>query len=280
MTSHFVTTAWLAEHLHDPDVRVIDIRGRVLPPSEPKPHYASHHDDYLKAHIPGAVFVNWNFDLTDPADGRRGRLAPPHVYQALMRRLGVNDGTHIVAYDDAGGMFAARLWWSLSYYGHARAAILAGGWNPWVAEGRPTDALMPSYPDGDLTVRTNDAIHRAADQVAAHDGILIDVRTPGEFAGTSSRAARGGHIPGAINLPRSALLGTDSEMLPPDALRLKFADAGIDIGNPDQNIVFYCNGGVSASFGLLALRTAGFEGGAVYDGSWKEWGNDPERPIE
>ncbi len=280
MTRDFVSTEWLHAHLNDPDVRIVDIRGRVLPPSEPKPHYYSHHDDYLRAHIPGAVFVNWNFDLTDPADSRRGRLAPPELYQQVMRRLGISAGTHVVAYDDAGGMFAARMWWSLHYYGHSAVSVLAGGWNAWTAEGRPTDADAPAYPPGDFTAQLTPAIFRSADQVAAHDGILIDVRTPSEFAGTSSRAARGGHIPGAINLPRSALLDSATgEMLPPEALRVKFADAGIRLDMPDQEVVFYCNGGISASFGLLALRTAGFSGGAVYDGSWKEWGNDPERPI-
>jgi thiosulfate/3-mercaptopyruvate sulfurtransferase len=280
MTSDFVSTEWLQDHLHDPAVRIVDIRGRVLPPSEPKPHYYSHHDDYMRAHIPGAVFINWNFDLTDPADSRRGRLSPPDLYERLMQRLGISDSTHVIAYDDAGGMFAARLWWSMNYYGHTQVSVLAGGWNAWIAENRPTDADAPAYLPGNFTARLRPSLFRSGDQVAAHNGILIDVRTPGEFAGTSSRAARGGHIPGAINLPRSDLLdSTTGEMLPPDALRLRFADAGIRLDAPDQDVVFYCNGGVSASFGLLALRTAGFEGGAVYDGSWKEWGNDPERPI-
>lgn len=280
MTELHVEPSWLAEHLNDPAVRVIDIRGRVLPPSEPKPHYYSHHDDYLKSHIPGAAFVNWNYDLTDPADGRRGRLTTPDLFSGLMGRLGVHDSTHVVAYDDAGGMFASRLWWSLNYYGHTQVSVLRGGWQRWLSEGRPASTAMPNPVPSSFTVRPQPALFRAADDIARGAGLLLDVRTPSEFAGQSSRVSRAGHIPRALNLPRSALLGPDGEMLPPEALREKFVSVGVDFATPGQDVVLYCNGGISASFGLLALRTAGFDGGAVYDGSWKEWGSDPERPIE
>lgn len=274
-----VSTEWLAGNLHRPEVRVVDIRGHVIPASEPPPHYFNHYDDYLRAHIPNAVFVDWVHEITDPADPRHAQIAPPERYAAVMRRIGVNDDTLVVAYDDAGGMFAARLWWSLHYYGHERAAVLNGGWQQWLKEGRPVTAESPSFRPGSFTPRIVPALRRTADEVAAALGsgqILIDVRTPEEFRGLASRAARKGHIPTAKNLPRAALVGTGGLLPAPDELRAKFAELGIHDGD---NVVFYCNGGVSASYGLFAFRAAGFNGGSVYDGSWKDWGNS-DRPIE
>jgi thiosulfate/3-mercaptopyruvate sulfurtransferase len=276
-----VTTDWLHDHLDDSDLRIVDIRGHVLPATEPLPHYYNHYTDYVKAHIPGAVFVDWVKEITDPADTRHAQIAQPDRYAAVMSRIGVSDNTFVVAYDDAGGMFAARLWWSLNYYGHTQVAVLDGGWPKWAAEGRPTTADIPSITAAQFTPRPNPALRRTGAQVLAHlqgEQQLVDVRTPAEFNGQASRAARKGHIPGAVNLPRASLIDSSGAILPPETLRAIFAAAGVEEGSPD--VVFYCNGGVSASYGLLALRAAGFEGGSVYDGSWKDWGNDPDKPIE
>ncbi len=279
MDNLLVTTDWLAANLDR--VRVVDIRGHVRPATEPLPHYYNHRDDYLKAHIPGAVFVDWVQEITDPADPRHAKIAAPKRYADVMRRIGVNDDTLIVAYDDAASMFAARLWWSLNYYGHTQVAVLDGGWQKWVAEGRPTSGEIPQYPPGNFTPRPRPEIFRSGDQVlgALHSGQqLIDVRTPAEFRGEASRAKRGGHIPTAINLPRTTLIDASGQLLPPDKLRELFAAAGVTSQSSD--VVFYCNGGVSASFGLLALRAAGLAHGSVYDGSWKDWGNDDTKPVE
>jgi thiosulfate/3-mercaptopyruvate sulfurtransferase len=276
-----VTTQWLHDHLSDPDLRIVDIRGHVLPASEPLPHYYNHYDDYVKAHIPGAVFVDWVKEITDPTDPRHAQIAKPDRYAAVMNRIGVGENTFVVAYDDAGGMFGARLWWSLNYYGHKQVAVLDGGWQKWIAEGRPTTAEVPTIQPVQFTPRPNAALRRTGAEVQAQlEGAqrLIDVRTPAEFKGEASRAARKGHIPTAANLPRTSLLDSSGAMLPPETLREIFAAAGVDENSTD--VVFYCNGGVSASYGLLALRAAGFEGGSVYDGSWKDWGNDPDKPIE
>lgn len=277
----FVSTAWLADHLNDPAVRVVDIRGHVLPASEPPPHYFNHYDDYVRAHIPGAAFVDWVHEITDPADPRHAQIAPPERYAAVMTRIGVGDETHVIAYDDADGMFAARLWWSLQYYGHDRVSVLNGGWNRWVAEGRPTTDVVPTFPPARFTPRPRPALIRTGEQVLNRLGteqILIDVRTPDEFQGRASRARRAGHIPTARNLPRAALTGADGLIPAPADLRERFAAAGIPAA--DADVVFYCNGGVSASYGLLVYRAAGFSGGAVYDGSWKDWGNDENKPVE
>ncbi len=276
-----VSTAWLADHLGDPRVRVIDIRGHVLPPTEPPPHYFNHYDDYLRSHIPGAMFVDWVHEITDPDDPRHARVAPPARFAGVMRRCGVCPDTWVVAYDDAQGMFAARLWWMLNYYGHSRVSVLDGGWQKWVAEGRPVTDELPNVAEGTFVARPQPAWIRLADDVQrVVDGDvaaqLLDVRSSLEFAGLASRARRAGHIPGAINLPRTDLVASDGTLLPPERLQARFIAVGI---RPDVPVITYCNAGVSASFGLLALRVAGFKQSTVYDGSWKEWGNDENRPI-
>jgi thiosulfate/3-mercaptopyruvate sulfurtransferase len=282
MTNPLVSTQWLHDHLNDPNLRIVDIRGHVIPASEPLPHYFNHYDDYVKAHIPGAVFVDWVYEITDPNDPRHAPIAQPDRYAAFASRIGIGPDTFVVAYDDADSMFAARLWWSLLYYGHENAAVLDGGWLKWTAEGRPTTAEIATITPTDFKARPNPAIHRTGAQIlkGLHDPgrKLIDVRSPEEFAGKSARAKRKGHIPGAVNQPRPTLVAPDHTLLPPEQLRAKFSSHGI---HPDlQEVVTYCNAGVSASFGMLALRVAGFENIAVYDGSWKDWGNDDSKPIE
>ncbi|MFN3705065.1 MAG: sulfurtransferase [Thermoflexales bacterium] len=279
--SLLVSTAWLADHLNNPHVRVVDVRGHVLPPTEPPPHYFNHHADYLRAHIPGAVFVDWVHEITDPTDPRHARVAPPERFERVMRRCGVSADTWVVAYDDAQGMFAARLWWMLNYYGHSRVAVLDGGWQKWLAEGRLVTAEIPDLAEGAFVARPQPAWIRTADDVqqvvdGAAAALLLDVRSALEFEGRASRAQRFGHIPGAVNLPRAELVASDGTLLPPDQLQARFVAAGV---RPNVPVITYCNAGVSASFGLLALRVAGFAQSALYDGSWKEWGNDPARPV-
>ena len=277
-----VSTQWLADHLDDPNLRIVDIRGHVIPASEPLPHYFNHYDDYVESHIPGAVFVDWVHEITDPDDPRHATIAQPDRYQAFARHIGITPQTFVVAYDDAQGMFAARLWWSLNYYGHAQVAVLDGGWHKWTAEGRPTTDETPQITPSGFIARPNEAIRRTGEQILSdlsnERRVLIDVRSPAEFAGESSRAKRKGHIPGAINQPRSTLVNGDHTMRSPEELRTIFARHGLTTASPE--IVPYCNGGVSASYGMLALRVAGFEKVAMYDGSWKEWGNDDSKPIE
>lgn len=276
-----VSTDWLHQHLADPNLRIVDIRGHVIAPTEPLPHYFNHYDDYVASHIPGAVFIDWVHEITDPADPRHARIAPPQRYADVMSKNAIGDDTFVVAYDDASGLFAARLWWSLNYYGHEKVAVLDGGWNKWIAEGRPVTASVPAGVPAAFTPRPQQDWMRTADQVLAilhSPAKLIDVRSPQEFGGEASRAKRAGHIPGAVNVPRQTLAALDGTLLPPEQLRAKLAEAGID--DAATPIVTYCNAGVSASYGLLALRAAGFMNSANYDGSWKEWGNDESKPIE
>jgi thiosulfate/3-mercaptopyruvate sulfurtransferase len=281
-TKTFVSTEWLFEHLNDANLRIVDIRGHVLPASDPPPHYFNHREAYDKAHIPGAVFVDWVKEITDPDDPRHAKIAKPERYAAAMSRLGIGPETLVVAYDDAGGMFAARLYWSLNYYGHENVVVLDGGWDKWIAEGQPVTAEMPQIAPTEFHAVANPSLIRTADQVLAATenpgSVLLDVRTPAEFAGQFARAPRKGHIPGAANLPRNEMLTSDGTLKPIEAVREQMEDAGVS--DEAREIVCYCNGGVSASYGFLTLRALGYDNAAVYDGSWKEWGNDASKPIE
>lgn len=281
--SVLVSTEWIAEHLHDSQVRIVDIRGRVLPANAPPPQYFSHRSDYDQRHIPGAVFADWTHDITDPDSPYHAQVAKPERYAAFMSSIGVSDETLVIAYDDFGNALAARLWWSLHYYGHTRVAVLDGGWGRWTAEGRPTTAEIPVVQPGQFIARPQPNWYRSGDQVlAALHSVpldkLVDMRSKPEFDGEYARARRSGHIPGAVNQPRAELVQPDGRLLPPADLRAKFRAIGVD-DTADQ-VVFYCSAGVAASLGLLALRAADINvPAAVYDASWREWGNDDGKPI-
>lgn len=277
-----VSTQWLEDNLNDPNLVVLDLRGHLVPATDPLPHYFSHQDAYRESHIPGAQFVDWITDIT--VDGPHDmQIAPPDKFADLMTRLGIADGVVVIAYDDYGGIFAARMWWALNYYGHSQVAVLNGGWKAWEAEGRPiTDVVPVEERREPFEPRPNEDIRRTKEQVYMSlngPARLLDVRSASEYRGEASRGARMGHIPGAVNLPvKEEFNGPDGLLLDPDALRAKFEAAGVT--DDSEELITYCNGGVSASLGLLAYRAAGFEGGAVYDGSWKDWAKDESLPIE
>jgi thiosulfate/3-mercaptopyruvate sulfurtransferase len=280
-----VSTDWLAAHLDDPRVRVVDMRGKVLPPTAPKPHYFARHEDYAAGHIPGAVYIDWTKDIVDLDDAVPAQVAPPEKIAAVLGGLGIGDDTIVVAYDDWFSMYAGRLLWVLRYYGHDNARILNGGLLAWQAEGRPTSAKVPSFAPAIFTPRAQPALRRTADEIMAglgSDALLIDARSDKEFRGEESRAARGGHIPGAVNVFYQGLVsGPNQTYASPEELRERFAAAGIDLGSlDDREVVAYCNGGVSATPAALALEIATGKRVALYDGSWNEWGNDEEKPLE
>ncbi|MEL6403403.1 MAG: sulfurtransferase [Chloroflexota bacterium] len=277
MASDFKTTAWLAEHLDDDNLCIVDIRGHVLPASQPPPHYFSHRDEYNQSHIPNAVFVDWTSDIVDP-ESPTYDVASPERFATLMSRLGISNDSTVVVYDDANGMFAARFWWVMAYYGHESVFVLEGGWQKWVAENHPTTDTIPAPTETSYTPQINPDLRADLASIEANQPQLIDVRSPAEYAGEASRAQRKGHIPNAINLPRKSLLNADGTLKSTDELKMMFAEAGIQ--TDAENTVVYCNSGVSASYGLLALRAAGVQKARVYDSSWKEWGNRDDTPIE
>lgn len=280
-----VSTEWLAANLADPRLRVVDVRGRVLPPTDPKPHYFARPEDYAAGHIPGASFVDWTRDIVDLDDPVPAQVAPPEKIARVLGALGIGDDSVVVAYDDWYSMYAGRLLWVLRYYGFERGRVLNGGLLRWQAEGRPVTAEVPRHPPAVFTPRPQPHLRKTADQVLAAlgtDTLLIDARGPKEYRGEESRAVRGGHIPGAVNVFYQSLVdGEDQTYASPEELRARFAAAGIELGGlEEREVVAYCNGGVSATPAALALEIATGRRAALYDGSWNEWGNDETKPLE
>jgi thiosulfate/3-mercaptopyruvate sulfurtransferase len=235
-----VSTDWLAGRLHDPRLRVIDIRGYVrtedLGGGRQRADYVAARDEYEDGHIPGAVFVDWTSDITDPDDPVKAQLAPPDRFAAAMRARGIGDDTEVVAVDHTGGHFATRLWWALRAMGHDRCAVLDGGHAKWVAEGRPLSAEAPSPAPAVFTPRPRPELWVTAADLAGGLGddrrLIVDARDPGQFTGALTRGSRGGHIPGAVNIPAKSLVNADGTWKSGDALRDILARGGVRDGRP------------------------------------------------
>ncbi len=280
-----VSTAWLAARLGAPGLRVVDVRGKVLPPGN-EPRYLPKREEYEASHLPGAVFVDWTRDIVDLADPVPAQIARPGDFARAMGERGIGDDTAVVAYDDYDHIFAGRLAWALRYYGHDAVRVLDGGWARWTAEGRATshESEATRVAPATFSARARPSLRRTADQVAAALGksetLLIDARPADQYTGAKSAAARGGHIPGAVNVPYARLVDAKTgTFLPRDELARVFAAAGVDVARLPAEVVVYCNGGVSCTVPMHALQLLGREDVAVYDGSWNEWGNDASRPA-
>lgn len=271
-----VSTAWLAEHLEAPDVRVVDASWH-MPAAQREPY-----KEFLAAHIPGAVF----FDIDDISDETSDlpHMIPTAVkFASRVRKLGLGDGSRIVVYDTTGILPAARAWWHFRAMGHEDVVVLDGGLPMWIAEGRPIED-GPAFPqERHFTPRYQADIYRSLEQmrdiVASGREQIIDARAAGRFEGRDPEpraGLRGGHMPGARNIPLSALIAPDGTMLPADKLKVVFDAAGVDINKP---VVSTCGSGITASVVALALARLGKPRSAVYDGSWTEWGGLADTPV-
>ena len=272
-----VSTAWLAAHLGDPDLRVIDASW-YLPAME-----RDARAEYDAAHIPAARF----FDIDEISDHRSDlpHMAPPvEKFISRMRAMGVGDGHQVVIYDGMGMFSAPRVWWLFRQMGKQDVAVLDGGFPKWQAEGHPVEDLPPVLRDRHITVQRQAHLVRDVAQVAAASKLgeaqIVDARPPERFRGDTPEprpGLRAGHIPGACNLPFMQLLNPDGTMKDLDGLRAAFAGAGVDLARP---VITSCGSGVTAAVLSLALERLGHRNHALYDGSWAEWGMYPDLKVD
>ena len=283
-----VEPAWLAGHLGDPALRVLDCTVFLsTDPISGTRRVESGRPAWAKAHVPGSAFADLIHDLSDPSIAHYSFPLPPAAqFASVMSRLGVGDGSTVVLYDAAGNMWAARLWWMLRVYGFDRAGVLDGGWRRWLAEGRPVSDAPPVCPPARFTPRPRPELvadrHDVLDAIGRPGSCLLDALGPDSFAGRESRSdGRVGHIPTAVNVPALHPTGiVDPESMtyrPLDALRERFTAAGV-LGA--ERVITYCGGGIAASSAALALHLLGVRHVAVYDGSLSEWRADPSLPLE
>jgi thiosulfate/3-mercaptopyruvate sulfurtransferase len=272
--------------LGTPQLALIDCRFDLMHPEAGR-------QAYLEAHIPGARYADLNRDLSAPVDAHTGRhpLPTPAAFAAVLTRLGIRNDSQVVAYDDANGSFAARLWWMLRWVGHDAVAVLDGGFQAWRKGGGPLQSgePAPAAGDGHFTPRAGELDNSAAlvttaglEQLlfepapGAAKPLLVDARAPERFAGTVEPIdSVAGHIPGAVNHPFAANLAADNRFLPAAQLREQWLER-LD-GTAPANLIAMCGSGVTACHNLLSLEVAGLPGAKLYAGSWSEWIRDPRR---
>lgn len=271
-----VSTDWLAAHLKNPDLRILDASW-YLPAMNRDPKA-----EYAEAHIPNARF----FDIDDISDARSEmpHMAPPvEKFMSRLRAMGVGDGHQVVVYDGHGIFSAARVWWLFKLMGQMDVAVLDGGLPKWIKEGRETDDLPPVIRDRHMTVRRQNQMVRDVTQVAhaakLGDHEIIDARGAERFRGEAVEprpGLRAGHIPGSKNIPFTSLLNSDGTMKSPEDLRTVFEAAGVDLTKP---AITTCGSGVTAAILSLAMERFGKSDHSLYDGSWAEWGAFPTMPV-
>jgi thiosulfate/3-mercaptopyruvate sulfurtransferase len=264
--------------LRDPDWLVVDCRFSLA-------DFEQGRRLYRESHIEHAIYAHLNEDLSGPiTPGVTGRHPLPDVdvIADTFSRWGIDETVQVVAYDDAAGSLAARLWWLLRWLGHDAVAVLNGGWAAWREAGLPVSATVPSRPARRFTPRVRADMVVDAGQVnrlRVDPGyIVIDARAPERYRGEQEPIDPvAGHIPGARSVPFSGNLGKDGKMGAPDDLRQRFEV--LFKNTPVDHVVSYCGSGVTACHNLLAIAHAGLGDARLYPGSWSEWITDPARPV-
>lgn len=273
-----IETDELARHLHDPDWMVIDVRHNLADPEAGR-------RAYLQNHIPGASFLHLDRDLSAEKTGRNGRhpLPTAALVSQRLRAIGVDQDKTIAIYDDAGGVFAARLWWMLRWCGIYSAAVVNGGWQKWLAEQRSVNSALPHVRPSDFSAGGINRMWVDADYVLQHlqqpQMLLVDARSAERFRGENETLDPvGGHIPGARNHFFQQNLDVRGCFKTAGELRQQFKQLLGD--RLPETVVHQCGSGVTACHNLLAMEIAGMHGSRLYPGSWSEWCADRSRPMQ
>lgn len=277
MSNDIVSTEWLESHLDSPDIAILDASWH-LPTANRDPR-----QEFLAGHIPGAQFFDID-ELSDTSSPLPHMLPTPEKFSSHMRKLGVGDGKRVIAYDAAGLFSAARCWWMFRYFGHDDVAVLDGGLKKWLAEGRPIEDGRARKPqERHFTARTRPSMVRDMKEVAAAlasgAAHVADARSATRFRGEEIEprpGVRAGHMPGAQNVHYASLLNPDGTLKTPEAIAAVFSSAGIDISKP---VITSCGSGITAAILTLGLTLAGAKDHALYDGSWTEWGGNPDAGV-
>lgn len=255
----------LLDRLHDPRLRICDVRWYLTEPGRG-------HRDYGQAHLPGAVFVDVDADLVAPTGPGRHPLPSPTTFARRMGELGIGLEHEVVVYDQGGGTIVARLWWMLDAIGHPSVSLLDGGLGAWTAIGGPLEATIPQHPPATLTParsRWPNTIDREALAGSLGAVRVLDVRAAERYRGEVEPVDPvAGHIPTAVNLPTTGHLGADGRFLPPQTLAARFRGAGVEGG---ARTIVQCGSGINACHTLFALRLAGLPGATLYPGSYSDW---------
>ena len=258
-----VTTEWLGLRLEQTELRVVDCRFYLAEPARGRV-------EYDEGHIPSAIYVSLDDDLTGAEGPGRHPLPPVAVFQARMEELGIGSKHTVVAYDHGDGSYAPRLWWMLRSLGHKNVYVLDGGWTAWAAEARPITAAIPDFPRSELVGSSEWAgiVSREDISRSEHRFTLIDARAPERFRGLVEPIDPvAGHIPGAINIPYTGNVDRDGRFLSEQDMQARYRTA-----TDDPVLVAYCGSGVTACSNLLALAIAGRPDALLYPGSWSDWG--------
>jgi thiosulfate/3-mercaptopyruvate sulfurtransferase len=270
-----VELPWVMDNLNDPQVRIVEVNYNP-------------NSNYLIAHIPGAVLIDWGRDISDPLSKD---ILTKEACETLLQNIGVNNHTTLTLYSDFSNLFATFAFWVFKYYGFQDVRLINGGRRKWLEEGLPVSTEIPSYPRGNFRASEPDKSIRVLmpyvrEVLGSQDKILVDVRSPEEYTGEvvappefpAEHAMRGGHIPGAINISWNKVVNRDGTFKSADDLKKLFDSVGI---TPNKEVITYCRIGERSSHMWFVLKyLLGYHNAKSYDGSWMEWGNVIGNPIE